>query len=127
MGGEESKEKLLAGKGRREKGQREERKVEECVLLSLQPVLYHMKPCTVLSSVAMVTRSFDFSGSRDFVRVNYQLLQFIQYSDIAIMSICHHSLCMCIHVCTITMLPVTVSCRYKNLATPLDGMHVRIP
>ena len=41
MGGEESKEKLLAGKGRREKGQREERKVEECVLLSLQPVLSH--------------------------------------------------------------------------------------
>ena len=35
MGSEESKEKLLAGKGR-EKRQREERKVEECVLLSLQ-------------------------------------------------------------------------------------------
>ena len=41
-----------------------------CVAVTTTTVLYHMKACTVLSSVAMVMRSFHFSGSRDFVGVN---------------------------------------------------------
>ena len=105
-------EEMKKGK-RREKRQREERRVEECVAVTTI-ILYHMKACTVLSSVAMVTRSFHFSGSRDFVGVNYfTAISLFNSSNTQTSQSCPYVTTgfACVHVCTITMLPVTVSCR----------------
>ena len=76
---------------------------------------------SVLLSVAMVTRSFHFSGSRDFVGVNYFTAISFNSSNTQTMSPLALHVCTCAQ--TITILPVTVSYRYKNLATPLDGRH----